>query len=502
MSPLLLQKLFPGATTCILIGQPDAGLAADLGRYRHTLWFTDAVSAQPASTKPKSPSTQRVLVETAPAEELAPLLARFLGHNQRRLPSLYVTPTVLERCQPAYEAAITGVHAFLEHQHQARVTRQKDGFTWQKHLFQNTAAYVRRRVPSAWAGTLQGLPAFVCGAGPSLDVSAPRLAPAARCGIVFAADSALRTLARHDLPVDFAVSIDAAKVPAKCLPPASLPSRVILTTVSPPGWCDALPEDRWRFVSSNQITEDWLGAHGVPRTEIPARENCGATALELARFLGCSPIYLFGLDLAVDAASPAQRHASGADASLYTASGYDPTQQLPTVPGNYAAQVPTFAMGDWQALDARLADWPAGLVSNVTDRGARFRNTTLVPPGEFTLADHPVDKPAALALLAVNDSGAPAAAAGALSLLRDTGNRAAHLVDPLRSALRKKGPPAVAQRFREFLAGPDAGAIFGAFSFKLMPHLLPPVEGDADFWQSLIEEFGALANAAAQVPPV
>jgi hypothetical protein len=500
MTDLLLQRPFPGATTCILVGEPPADFSADLRRFRHVLWLTDRHGIRTGAPRLNATTTHCVLVEASPAPDYAAVLARFFSRDPRHLPSLFVSRSVLERWQERYETSIAEVHAHLREQHEARTTRQQDGFAWQLHLFQNVAAYPAHRLPAAWAGALAGLPAFVCGAGPSLDVTAPRLAAVAQNGIVFAADSALRTLARHGIAADFAVSVDAAKFPDKCLPSVLPPGRVILTNVSPPAWRAMLPAASWTQLSSNQITEDWLHAQGVTATAIRGRENCGATALELARFLGCAPIWLFGLDLSVDAARPAQRHTAHADPATYRDSGFDPAQPLPTVPGNYSERVPTFALGDWRALSDRLSAWPAGLVFNVTDRGARFGNVTLVPPDQFAPPAPPVEKSAALLRLATPEP-APPAAADALALMRAAGRQAGPLIDPLRTTLAANGPAAVAPILRKFFADPANGQIFGAFTFKLLPHLMPPVEGDDACWRALIDEFAALATVAAAIGP-
>ena len=153
----------------------------------------------------------------------------------------------------------------------------------------------------------------------------------------------------------------------------------------PPAWQTAHAASPPLFLSGPQVTDDWLATQGVARTALAVSESCGSTALALAEHLGCSPIYLFGLDLAVDDTDPARRHQKDADPALYHASNYDPTARLPRVPGNYAATVPCFALGDWRALDARLADGPVGHVFNITDRGARLRGTTVVHPGQFNL---------------------------------------------------------------------------------------------------------------------
>ena len=388
------------------------------------------------------------------------------------------------------------MHGLLAAHHGARITRQRDGYDWQRHLLQNLPGYAERRVPASWKDALRGMPAFVCGAGPSLDVSAPVLAAHAGHAVVFSADSALRALNRHGVQADFGVSIDVAKRPEKCLPPGNPPPRIVLSAVSPPAWLSAAPRDHCYFLSSGQVTLDWLAAQGVAKTELAARENCGNTALELARYLGCAPIYLFGLDLALDAGNPAHRHNSAVDATVYAASGFDAEQQHPHVPGNYAESVPTFAFSDWRSLDERLASWPGNLVINVNDRGARFRNTRLVHPADFSFNPAGADKLPALARLAPSPRP-EAASAPALKRLRAVARRAAARAEMLRTEFRAHGPAGAVQVFREGLVDPEARAVFGAFSLKLMPHLLPPTEGDAAFWSALIDEFTALAGLAA-----
>jgi hypothetical protein len=306
--------------------------------------------------------------------------------------------------------------------------------------------------------------------------------------VVFAADSALRALDRVGVAADFAVSIDAAKVPEKCLPPTRPPARVLLASVSPPAWSHVPSETPPLFLSSPQITDDWLATHDVARTALAVSESCGSTALALAEHLGCGPIYLFGLDLAVDDSDPARRHQKDADPALYRASNYDPTVRLPRVPGNYAETVPCFALGDWRALDARLADQAPGRVFNITDRGARLRGTTVIHPGQFTLPAPTAEKGPRLARLTAVPREHPAV----LTRLAALGARAEAALPVLRRAFAVGGPADLAAAFRPLVTDPELGRALGAFSLKLMPHLVPPTEGDRPFWAGLLEEYAAL----------
>lgn len=499
MSGILLDQPAPGATTCIVIGAPPASGLPDLLRYRAVLWWSD----NPATTAlPASFPRERTQIARLKTDDFAPTLDRFIRINPRSLPSLIVTAGIAGQLAADYERLISETHRLLENTHRIRFTRQQDGFTWQKHVLQNSLAYARQRVPRDWAGVLHGQPAFVCGAGPSLDVSITKLAAAASEAVIFSADSALRALARCGVRADFTVSIDLAKIPEKCLPtdPAFAPARAILASVSPPSWQQWLDATPSFFLSGNQVTDDWFAAQGVARTPLGIAESCGSTAIDLARYLGCNPIYLFGLDLAVDPANQARRHQQDADPALYKNSRYDPTARLPRVPGNYTETVPCFALGDWHDLDVRLAAQTDVTVFNVNDRGARLRGTTLVHPERFSCGPSAAPKAGALAALS---PAAPTdkAALAALARLGAIGVRCEQALPGLRQALARGGPTGLAEAFRPLLLDPDIGRALGGFALKLMPHLIPPLEGAPEFWQSLLGEFEELSLLARSVKP-
>jgi len=489
----------PGATTCVVVGRFETAVVPDLQDYRAVFWLVDGeggahppLGLAPGALQPRP-------IESLDSTRLTALLDQFVRHDSRRLPSVFVTDDAIHQHTEAYQSILTTTCAHLDGHRRVRDARQRDGFAWQKHVLQNLPAYARRRLPASWRGALRGLPAFVCGTGPSLDFSAPQLGPLASRGVVVAADSALRTLARHGIAADIAVSIDAAKEPDKCLPGEHRPARAVLSIVSPPGWLTAMPAETVCFAASRQITTAWLAEIGIGWPDVTVAEYWGGTALELARHLGCAPIYLFGLDLALDPARPDRRHTADAEPSLYSTAPFDTSQRLPEVPGNYAPTVPTHILGDWQVLDNRLAGWPVGLAYNVTDRGAWLRNTTLVHPDNFSLASPSVSKDGILSRLGTPDPAGAALVAGAFSQIRETARREAAAVPALRAALAKGGPPAAAAEFRLHFADQTLGRVLGAFSLKIMPHLMPPLEGDSVFWSTLIDEYSELLAVAQTV---
>jgi len=493
----LVEKPSPGSEACILIGRAPDGMSPRGEPWRRVLWIVDAAGAGGGRGSLAGAAVTVLPVDQCTPAQLEAAVDDFLTRTPKRLPGLYVTCGMPSEYEARFEAAIATVVAELESHHRARVTRQKDAFAWQSHLFENASAYAAHRLPDEWQGALAGLPAIVCGAGPSLEVSVCTLARMAGNGVVFAADSSLKALARVGIEADFAVSVDVAKKPVKCLPEGCGPGRVVLSVNSPPEWSETMPAECRYYVSSNQLTLDWLASLGVTRTKVAVCENCGSTAIELARFLGCAPICLFGMDLSLNADGPVQRHHGGVETSLYTNSGFNPKQEYPRVPGNFSAEVPTHVIGDWRALDRRLAGWPAGLVWVVTDRGARLSNTTVLRPEEFALPASVGQKESRLAALA----GPAAATVGQLRVASEKlgrfGKGLVEWAPALRRALETGGANALAANLRSLFAVPEHGQMLGAYSLKLMPHLLPPIEEGTD-WGAIIDELERLGRDAKE----
>jgi hypothetical protein len=337
---------------------------------------------------------------------------------------------------------------------------EDDGFLRQKNFLLNLPDYVRRRVPASWAGALRGLPAFVCNDGASLDVTAARLLAASDHGVVFAPGSTLRTLARYGVSADFAVCVDANEHPEKCLAPDTDLARVVLTGCSPTTWREVVHQERVCFLSSRHPTSDWLATQGIEPTTVTVTENDGVTALELARFMGCTPIYLFGFD-------------------------------------------PKMPEGIWRSLDALLATWPANLVTNVSDRGSNLSNSTRVHPENFQVHQAPQGKRPALWHLPSTTISVTESGRAALQEIGALGASVAHAVASLRAKLNLYGHERIVAELRELFSNTNLSRILGSFSLKMMPHLEAPVHGSAEVWSTLLdelEELGCLAEAVYDAP--
>jgi hypothetical protein len=497
------KKSFQGADSCILIGRAQGDHMREIGPMERLLWIVDDEGAVDVSKRIFSGCKYWERLPVTKDVNWREILGTFLIKTPRLMPSLYITKQIPTKFQDHYATMIEGVVSLLEEEYRIRVTRQQDAFAWQSNLINNMTEYMSRRLPNNWKGALSGIPAFVCGAGPSFSVSAPELARLADRGVIFAGDSSLKALSNMGVRADFMVSVDVAKTAAKCLPPGVMvPGRAILTAISPPDWSDVLPRPTRYYLSGNQLTLDWLAAQGVSKTASSVCDNCGATAIELAYFMGCSPIYILGMDLSLSTSATSQgsvqRHHGEVDANTYANSGFNAQQEFPMVPGNFEAEIPTHVIGDWRALDQRIASYPTGRVIVVSDRGARLRNTTVLRPGEFVLHSPPIDKESLLAKLPVPQG---------ISSDRDQqiANKILRFGEALRAmmphlaALAKTGNlQEVIQRLRHIFSDSANGMMLGAYSLKIMPYLFPPIETRLTFWDTCLMELEQLADSYIQ----
>jgi hypothetical protein len=416
------------------------------------------------------------------------------------MPSLFVTEGVSGESSRFFAQAIDAIFAQFEAHRGARFFRQQQGFPTQFNVLTNLPAYVRRRMPGSWAGALDGIPAFVCGAGPSLDASVAKLKEFAQRGVIFATDSALTALDRLGIPADFALAVDPRKAPANCLSPGGLrPDRLMLATASLPAWRQTVAEERMFFLSGRQLTEDWLAGNGIQKTLTGVTENCGTTAFELALHLGCRPLCLFGMDHAVDCQDATHWHhqdfSDGLQRQLYRPKGAD----LPKVPGNFQEEIATPFFREWRMLDARCAGLPALLVLNVTDRGARLRNTTVVRPDDFSMAAHSRTKTPSLSLLAQAESIPEPDFRRLFDAIRSIAATASPAIAEAREALRRGESGHVAKLMIQAFGQEPFSRLMGNYCLKVIPHLLSSEGVEGGQWNQLITETEELLGVAGNL---
>lgn len=160
------------------------------------------------------------------------------------------------------------------------------------NLYANLAKNADRRSFSSLQGTLKGVPAIICGAGPSLKERIPFLKKVAENSAIFAGGAALEALSFFSVPIHIAGGIDPNPSYERCKMLGSF--------------------DAPFFFQSRFSHEQLLQVHG-PAFQVPSSSglsldteivdfDAGGTVTTfcsaLALHLGCNPIVFVGMDLA------------------------------------------------------------------------------------------------------------------------------------------------------------------------------------------------------------
>jgi hypothetical protein len=179
---------------------------------------------------------------------------------------------------------------------------------WIGHVLENLDLLTENPLAISMGEVLKGVPAFIVGAGPSLDKNGALIREAAKKGVVIVVEVAGRALAKHDAgPPHLVVSLegqnlaseleastaagDTIRVISLCAHPSSLSAGK--GALMP--FFEVLPAFR-------QIGE-LTGAQGLT-----VGGSVSTVAFSLALQLGCSPITLLGQDMAF---SGGKTHAGG-----------------------------------------------------------------------------------------------------------------------------------------------------------------------------------------------
>jgi hypothetical protein len=160
------------------------------------------------------------------------------------------------------------------------------------NLYKNLSKRADRTSFSSLKGSLQGLPAVSCGAGPSLKESVPFLRKIAEKSVVFAGGAALEALGFFSVPIDIAAGID----------PNPSYER-----------CKMLDNFQAPFFFQSRFSHELLLQMQGPAFQVPSSSGLsldlesvdfdgGGTVTTLctalALHLGCNPIIFVGMDLA------------------------------------------------------------------------------------------------------------------------------------------------------------------------------------------------------------
>jgi len=170
----------------------------------------------------------------------------------------------------------------------------------------NLPAIAREAGVEALDGAFAGVPAFVIGAGPSLDANIPALREAQDRGVIVAADTALGPLVSSGIRPHLAVAADSSALNARHLTSAPEAPEVMLAaegSVHPTAFA-RFAGRTFTFLVSGHEPWPWLRAAGITRGGLRTWGSVLTSAFDLARQMGCNPIVFLGADLAFTGGRP------------------------------------------------------------------------------------------------------------------------------------------------------------------------------------------------------
>lgn len=228
--------------------------------------------------------------------DLANVWGRYAG--QRRDAVLLHTPGYSAVYPDAAAAVTESIRRLVERIAITQNTYRKRARTWVTDVLQNVELLTDHPPALALEGKFKNVPAFIIGAGPSLDKNIHLLAEAARKGLVFASNSSGLALGKLGIVPQFLACIESIDISSRLETIPFLDQTIRLFSLS------ASPET---LRTGNGPLLPFY--EGIPQYSAPLEELtgvggvgiCGSVstaAFSIAQKLGCNPIILVGQDMA------------------------------------------------------------------------------------------------------------------------------------------------------------------------------------------------------------
>ncbi len=142
---------------------------------------------------------------------------------------------------------------------------------------------------------LKGIPAFICGASPSLKKAATLIGKMQDKGVIFAGGSAIGAASSYSIPIHIAAGIDPSPSYERCVMQGSFEAPFFYQSRFSSELLDRMQGPLFQVPSHSglNIDENFLGFDG----------GCTVTTFcaSLALYFGCTPIIFTGMDLAYEA---------------------------------------------------------------------------------------------------------------------------------------------------------------------------------------------------------
>ncbi len=225
-------------------------------------------------------------------------LSHLLSQTMAGQKTVLLVPPVYRRLFPEAHAALVRTMEEAEGLKQLRHNTVRDRYqNILEAALTNLPRVSRTPMFTALGRPLEGTPAFIVSAGPSLDRNGSLLTEAAKKGAVFTVNTAGPAVAaHHGSPIDVLTCIEALDVTASLTPAAARSKALAIDVSSAPANFDVTGPRPFTFLPSSDPFIDLAKALGGRSLRYGA--SVATAAFALAEALGADPIVLVGQDLA------------------------------------------------------------------------------------------------------------------------------------------------------------------------------------------------------------
>ena len=209
-----------------------------------------------------------------------------------------LAPRSLQTREMEYFIRIQAVLSdFISRREVNKNTLARFGRLWIRNLTKNMPLIPHAKSVATLTGALADIPAVVLAAGPSLDMLIPHLSELKKRCVLIAVDTSCRACIQRGIQPDFIVVVDPQYWNARHMDGCRTNEAIL---VSESSTYPAIFRNTYRalfFCDSlfplGQYVENQIGSFG----RLGAGGSVATSAWDLARLLGCGPIYCAGLDL-------------------------------------------------------------------------------------------------------------------------------------------------------------------------------------------------------------
>ncbi len=226
-----------------------------------------------------------------------PQLLRTMQESDVRVPALVAGRAFQHLFPDQWRLVRESIESYVERTRVNRNTIRRFGRTWVRNILRTAAAGVPVISLEALRDAFAGIPALVCGAGPTLERILPALPDIARRTVVISVETAAARVSSAGVVPDFVVTVDPQYWNTRHVD--NLPERSPILVTEPAAnprslrlWSGTVALAESVFPLGREI---WGAADA--RSRLGAGGSVATSAWDLARFVGAPEVYLSGVDL-------------------------------------------------------------------------------------------------------------------------------------------------------------------------------------------------------------